>query len=156
MTNLLRTTIAAQYTYALVHKGDQPQLVAGKPWERVRFEVVASDEAGLWDATGNQFVVPEGVNLVRLTGQIVFSHGERGARQVLITKNSALFDCYPAQNGAAFKGTTPDMNVSSPPLKVKQGDTFQLHAWAVKSRWAKRPAEIYGNGGTWFSMEVLA
>lgn len=148
--------MTSPHQYALVHKGDQPQKIVGKPWERVEFEVVASDDFGFWDGGNSQFVIPEGVTLVRLTGQIVFAHGANGARQVLITKNGALFDCYPAQNGAAFKGTTPDMNVSSPPLKVKSGDTFQLHAWAVQSRWAKRPAEIYGNGGTWFSIEVLA
>ena len=151
-------TIQTRFQGAFVHKDKgQQQVIVSSPWERVRFGCIAFDTLDMWDAESHEFVIPSGVTYVRLTGQIVFSHRRRGALQALITRNGALTHGYGAQNGAAFCGTTPDMNVSSPPLKVSPGETFQLQAWSHKNRWSKwrKPAQIYGNGGTWFSIEVL-
>lgn len=170
MTNLLRSTIAAllclvaveahaEFRGAFVHKGPgEEQAVPGSffkgVWEKVKFGTVAYDTDHLWNAERSEFVIPEGVHFVRLAGQIVFSHGTVGARQTLITKNGALFDGYAAQNSNATMGTTPDMNVVTAVLPVKAGDTFQLQAWQVQTE-DDPTLNIYGNGGTWFSIEVV-
>lgn len=143
---------------AMVHKLEAPQTVAGNyyesPWTKVEFPAIAYDTDGLWDGRNHQFVIPEGVRFVRLTGQIVWSHNTVGSRQVLITKNGKLFDGYAAQNSNATLGTTPDLNVSTAVLKVNPGDTFQLQAWQMQTE-KNETTEIYGNGGTWFSIEVV-
>lgn len=144
---------------AMVHneKGNiqaVPDSYAKTQWTKIRFPIISYDTDHLWDAKNQQFVVPDGVSFVRLSGQIVWSHDSFGARQVLITKNNKLFDGYAAQNGNAIIGTTPDQNVSTAILKVEPGDTFQLQAWHIQSD-KNVPTSIYDNGGTWFSIEVI-
>lgn len=149
---------SAQFCGALVHKNGQEQKVDASfyeaKWTHITFPAVDYDTCGLWSAERNEFVVPDGVRFVRLSGQIVWKHGNVGARQVLITKNNKLFEAYPAQNGPPASGTTPDQNVNSAVLKVTPGDTFQLQAWQLQTE-ALEDAFIYGNFGTWFSIEVI-
>jgi hypothetical protein len=156
---LCSTPATAGFRGAFVHKGPgEEQAVPGSffkgVWERVKFGTVAYDTDHLWNAERSEFVIPEGVHFVRLAGQIVFSHGTVGARQTLITKNGALFDGYAAQNSNATMGTTPDMNVVTAVLPVNAGDTFQLQAWQLQTE-DDPTLNIYGNGGTWFSIEVV-
>ena len=160
-TALLATSssMSAEFRGAMVHKTENSQQVvpdsySRTQWVKVEFPIVAYDTAGLWDAGSQQFVIPEGVSFVRLSGQIVWSHSGKGARQVLITKNGALFDGYAAQNGNATFGTTPDQNVSTAILPVEPGDAFQLQAWQMQSEQGD-PTSIYGRGGTWFAIEVI-
>ena len=174
MTNLLRSTIAAllclvaveahaEFRGAFVHKTtqDQPQEIgsdfygtSGEPWHRVEFSAVDYDTGSFFDAKNNQFVIPAGVKFVRLSGQIVFGHSAIGARQTLITKNNALFNGYAAQNASSTPGTTPDMNVVTAVLPVKEGDTFQLQAWQVQTDQNEKTT-LNPSGGTWFSIEVV-
>lgn len=155
---LAATSANAEFCGALVHKDGVEQKVDASfyeaKWTRVEFPTVDYDTCGLWNSARNEFVIPDGVSFVRLSGQIVWKHGDKGARQVLITKNNGLFAAYPAQNGNPISGTTPDQNVSSAVLKVSPGDTFQLQAWQRQTE-ALEDAYIYGNFGTWFSMEVI-
>ena len=69
-------------------------------------------------------------------------------------KATGGFDGYAAQNGRATFGTTPDQNASTAILPVKAGDTFQLQAWHIREK-QDAPTTIYGNGGNWFSIEVI-
>lgn len=160
---LCSTPASAGFKGAMVHKttSDSEQVVASDyfgdkhtPWTRVEFSSVDYDFGGFFDAGNNEFVVPPGVNLVRLTAQIVFGHDSTGARQALITKNGALFDGYAAQNAPAFIGTTPDMNVSTAVLRVVPGDRFQLVAWQVQSD-KNETTTLNPSGGTWFAIEAI-
>lgn len=149
----------AEFRGAMVRKTtDAEQVVPNSyshtQWVKVEFPVVEYDTSNLWDATNNQFVIPDGVHLVRLSGQIVWDHDAKGSRQTLITKNNALFDGYAAQNGKATFGTTPDQNVSTAVIPVKAGDTFQLQAWYIRNKMYE-PTKLYGSLGTWFSIEII-
>src|SRR5690242_15233804 len=132
---LLASGASAEFRGAFVHKttADAPQEIGsdyygnkGFPWQRVEFSATEYDTDGFYDAANRQFVIPAGVKFVRLAGQIVFGHDAVGERQVLITKNGNLFNGYAAQNASSIRGTTPDMNVTTAILPVKEGDTFQL------------------------------
>jgi hypothetical protein len=160
LTFLLSPVAADEFRGALVHKNtDAEQIVPNSyshaQWVQVEFPEVEYDTSGLWDAANHQFVIPDGVHFVRLSGQIVWDHDAKGSRQTLITKNNALFDGYAAQNGRATFGTTPDQNVATAVIPVKAGDTFQLQAWHIRQKPTGAPTKIYGNHGTWFSIEVI-
>ena len=172
MKKIIASSVAAAFTFfssavaagdfrgAMVHKtADAEQIVPNSysvtQWVKVEFPEVEYDTSGWWDAENHQFVIPDGVQFVRLSGQIVWDHDAKGSRQTLITKNNALFDGYAAQNGRATFGTTPDQNVSTAVIPVKTGDTFQLQAWHIRPKLTGSPTKIYGNNGTWFSIEVV-
>lgn len=121
-------------------------------WAKVTFAHVEYDTDAIFDAANHQFVVPEGVEYVRLSGQLCFVPSPDGDRQILITKNNALFPGYAAQNTKAISSTTPDLNVTSPILKVEPGDTFQLQATHTRYN---RLSLNNTAGSTWFQMEIL-
>lgn len=150
----------AAHRGALVTKvGTEDQPVAGSffktSWTFLKFGEVQYDTDRFFDpAKPDTFTIPGGVSKVRLQCQVIFEHNPEGFRQAVIAKDGKLFDGFAAENKRAIGGTTTDMNITSPILPVKQGDTFQCSAWQMQGE-DEPSLNVKGYGGVWFQIEVI-
>ena len=117
---------SAEFSGALVGFGRAYSKAAGEvniPWQGASYNI------GNWWSSGrpDQFIVPAGVSRVRLYGSVVSNNS--------VTCNLIFY-----KNGEKFAGSslsgssTGQVSISSPPIVVEAGDTFELAAWTMAAQ----------------------
>lgn len=157
---LVSDPAAAEFRGALVTKlrgEDQPVATSFyvSNYARTTFSKVEYDTDGFFDPEKpDTLTIPAGVERVKLQCQIIFEYNTAGHRQAVITKDNFFFPGFTAENKPAIAGTTTDLNISTPVLMVKAGDTFQCNAWQTQETPDAPAINIKGSNGVWFSIEV--
>lgn len=159
LTALTSPAFAAHRGALVTRLGAENQPVAGSyfktSWTMLNFKEVQYDTDKFFDpAKPDTFTIPSGVSKARLQCQVIFEHNPEGFRQAVIAKDGKLFDGFSAENKRAIGGTTTDLNITSPILPVKQGDTFQCSAWQMQGE-DEPSLNVKGYGGVWFQIEVI-
>lgn len=153
---------------AMVYKSGADQIIQpGIPGiEPITFDKILYDTGCYWNPETNRFVIPTGVQFVRLAAQAIFQHGAEpngaSVRQIVIKKNfNTIENWYADRPGWAVgqvpthTATTVDVKASGPVLPVVEGDTFLVDAFVWDGLEKSEPVTILGINGTWFSLEVL-
>lgn len=113
---------------------------------QLTYQSVLFDDAGLWDAPNNQFVIPAGVNRARITVNTWNTNaGTDTAEAPTIRRNGTDLVASHIQSGIVFRHS-----LVSGLVPVSQGDTFQ--AWVGLGAGSR----VF-NAGEWnaFSIEVF-
>lgn len=144
---------------ALINGNPVDQIISSScsPYQTLTFNEVIYDTCDFWDQSENAFVIPWGVNFVRISGQAVFMTNGNGFRQLLVQRKSLgdmkydFFPCSPIMNGQAVASTTTDLSFSSVVLPVVQGQRFVLQPYQNSGG----DVAISGGTGTFFSIEAI-
>lgn len=135
---------------ALVRANTNQSLGSGA-FPVVVFGNVVYDTDGFWDSGNNQFVIPDGVFLVRLHTSVKFSGASASGRRFVSIGT-----------GAGIKGVTDDFAVpastpftcfvSTPALVVSAGDAIPVYAFQNTGG----SISILGdNVSTYYAIEVI-
>lgn len=148
------TSVGAQSTFrgALVTKNAGHQWVGHAVTTTVDWGNAVYDTDNI--KVGNRLVVQPGMSKVRVMCSLVWNGGglvQGTLRQVVVKKNGQFFPGDPVGNVPAVWGTTTDIQVSSPVLKVSPGDYFECEAYHLNGS----AIELLQSTGTFFAMEVV-
>jgi hypothetical protein len=101
----------------------------------IGFDTVAYDTDGFWDIPSARFVIPSGINRIRLSGQMAFNSAATGDRRFIIRKNeSGAFGDPEAGQVLFTKDVSTTLSSSqthiipgiSPIMRVIAGDIFTI------------------------------
>lgn len=139
---------------ALVRSNANQSITANTPTE-LNWQTVQYDIGGWFSGPSTDFVIPAGVNRVRVTGNVVFDDADDGFRELRVLLNGLAFVGIPVtkvDSVSSFPAVTTSIGVNSAVIDVNPGDTVSLQ---VEHDSATTPLDVVTLTATNFSIEAV-